>query len=94
MHDIIPALAPEPNITFPFVSLGITERLRRPILDHMLLGTRQAYIVGILGPMETHHLHISLKERQKKQHKLAFQNFKTEEIEELKLLISSENSTL
>jgi hypothetical protein len=44
MQDMIPGLAPEPKMAFPFVSLGITERLRRPILDHVLLGTRQAYI--------------------------------------------------
>ena len=44
MQDMIPGLAPEPKMAFPFVSLGITERFRRPILDHVLLGTRQAYI--------------------------------------------------
>lgn len=44
MQDIIPGLAPDPKTVLPLVSLGIAERLRRPILDHMLLGTRQAYI--------------------------------------------------
>ncbi len=41
MQDMIPGLAPEPNMLLLFASLGITERLRRPILDHMLLGTLQ-----------------------------------------------------
>lgn len=44
MQDIIPGLAPDPKIVLPLVSLGIAERLRRPILDHMLLGTLQACI--------------------------------------------------
>ena len=42
MQDIIPGLAPEPNTVFPLFSLGISDRLSRPILDHMLLGTLQA----------------------------------------------------
>lgn len=42
MQDMIPGLAPDPYIAFPFVSLGIIDRLRRPILDHILLGTPQA----------------------------------------------------
>lgn len=45
MQDMIPELAPEPKMVLPFVSLGISERLRRPILDHMLLGTLQTYIM-------------------------------------------------
>lgn len=41
MQDMTPGLAPDPKMLPPFPSLGITDRLRRPILDHMLLGTRQ-----------------------------------------------------
>lgn len=47
MQDMIPGLAPDPNMVLPFASLGITERLRRPILDHMLLGTLQACAIQI-----------------------------------------------
>lgn len=42
MQDIIPGLAPDPKTVVPLLSLGISERLSRPILDHMLLGTLQA----------------------------------------------------
>lgn len=41
MQDMTPGLAPDPKMLPPFPSLGITDRLRRPILDHVLLGTRQ-----------------------------------------------------
>lgn len=41
MQDMTPGLAPDPKMPPPFPSLGITDRLRRPILDHMQLGTRQ-----------------------------------------------------
>lgn len=42
MQDMIPGLAPDPKTVLPFVSLGMDERLRRPIFDHILLGTLQA----------------------------------------------------
>lgn len=42
IQEIIPRLAPAPKMVLPFVSLGIVDRLRRPILDHMLLGTLHA----------------------------------------------------
>lgn len=45
MQDMIPRLAPEPKMVLPFVSLGITDRLRRPIFDHIALGTLQACMV-------------------------------------------------
>lgn len=41
MHDKIPGLAPDPKMVLPFESLGITDRLRRPIFDHILLGILQ-----------------------------------------------------
>lgn len=42
MQDIIPGLAPDPKTVLPLLSLGISDRLSRPIFDHMLLGTLQA----------------------------------------------------
>lgn len=44
MQDMIPGLAPDPKMVLPFLSFGISERLRRPIFDHMLLGTLQTCI--------------------------------------------------
>lgn len=46
MQDKIPGLAPEPKMRFPLPSLGMTERLSRPILDHILLGTLHACITS------------------------------------------------
>lgn len=43
MQDMSPGVAPYPELKFP-LSLGMEERLRRPILDHMLLKTLQACI--------------------------------------------------
>ena len=43
MQDMSPGVAPD--LLFP-LSLGMNERLRRPILDHMLLKTLQAYTKG------------------------------------------------
>lgn len=46
MQDKTPGVAPDPKLVFP-LSLGMKERLRRPILDHMLLKTLQACTVII-----------------------------------------------
>lgn len=59
MQDMSPGLAPDPKMLPPFPSLGITDLLRRPILDHMLLGTRQncniiEKLLSKIAPLSSH----------------------------------------
>lgn len=49
-----------PKLVFP-LSLGMNERLRRPILDHMLLNTLQVCTVVI----QLSHHHNNKKERER-----------------------------